>query len=134
MKVREGYGISNCFIAMVNKVVTATNFSFGYCFTKVAMEVPMVDVDAAAYASNVESSNFEVGETLFYTRDGWSGLVKAKALCIDEDGVLRIAVRTSVEKEIHTTKEFLSSPNNPGIGWIPSSIPEFRSTANQYLI
>ena len=58
------------------------NFKFGCCFTKVATEVPMVDVDAAAYTSDVESSNVEVGETFFYTRDGWSGLVKIKALRI----------------------------------------------------
>ena len=56
---------------MVNKVVnTATTFSFGCCFTKVAVEIPMVYIDAAAYASDVESSNFEVEETLFYTRGG----------------------------------------------------------------
>ena len=32
--------------------------------------------------------------------------------------------------EIETTREFLKSPNNPDIGWIPSSVPEFKSTAN----
>ena len=46
---------------MVNKVVdTATNFKFGCCFIKVAAEDPMVDVDAAAYASDVETSFFQV--------------------------------------------------------------------------
>ena len=90
----------------------------------------MVDIDATAYSSDIESSTFEVGETLFYTRDGWSALVKVKALHIDEDDVLRITARTSAGEEIHTTKEFLRSPNNPDIGWIPSSIPEFRSTAD----
>ena len=43
----------------------------------------MVDVDAAAYASDVDSSNVEVGGKLFYTRDRWSGLVKVKTLRID---------------------------------------------------
>ena len=61
----------------------------------------MVDIDAAAYASDIESSTFEVGETLFYTRCGWSGLVKVKALRIDKDGVLRITARTSAGEEIH---------------------------------
>ena len=56
---------------MVKKVVnTATNFRFDCCFTKVAVEVPMVDIDAAAYASDIESLAFEVGNTLFFTRDG----------------------------------------------------------------
>ena len=39
-------------------------------------------------------------------------------------------MRTSAEEEKHTTKEFLRSPNNPDIGWIPSLISEFRSTAD----
>ena len=65
---------------LLDKVVdTATNFSFGCCFTKVAVEVPMIDIDAAAHALDIELSDFEVGETLFYTRDGWSGLVKSQS-------------------------------------------------------
>ena len=94
MQIREGYDVSNCFTAMANKVVnTATNSRFGCCFTKVAVEIPMVGVDAEAYASDAEFSNCEVGETLFYTRDGWSGLVNIKALHMDEDGVLHIRER-----------------------------------------
>ena len=65
---------------MVNEVVgTVTNFSFSCCFTKVAVEVPMVDIDAAAHALDIELSDFEVGKTLFYTRDGWSDLVKSQS-------------------------------------------------------
>ena len=73
----------------------------------------MVDVDAAAYVSDIESSNFEAGK--FYTRDGQSDLANVKALCIDEDVVLRITVRTSAGEEIYTTKEFLRCHDNPDI-------------------
>ena len=90
---------------MVSKVInTATNFNFSCCFTKLASGDPVASVDAAAYATNIQSSNFEVGETLFHTRDGWSGLVKVKTLHTDEGGVLRITVRTSANEEIQTTK------------------------------
>jgi hypothetical protein len=82
-----------------------------------------------AFASAVDSAVFEVGETLFYTKEGWSGLVKVKALILDADDVLRITVTTTDGKEIETTREFLKSPNNPDIGWIPASVPEFKSTA-----
>ena len=75
----------------------------------------MVDVDAAAYVSDIESSNSESGNTFFYTRDGQSDLFNVKAMRIDKDVVLRITVRTSAEEEIHTTKEFLRSPDNPDI-------------------
>ena len=80
MQIREGYSVSNCFTDMVNKVVnTATNFSFGCCFTKVAVavEVPMVEIDAAAYASDIESSNFEVGVT--YTTHEMAGQALSKS-------------------------------------------------------
>ena len=44
--------------------------------------------------------------------------------------MLRITVTTSDAEEIENTREFLKSPNNPDVGWIPSSVPEFKSTAN----
>ena len=105
MQIKEGYGTSSYFTVLVSKVInTATSFNFSCCFTKLASGDPVASVDAAAYATDIKSSTFEVGETLFYTRDGWSGLVKVKSLHIDEGGVLRITVRTSANKEIQTTK------------------------------
>ena len=69
-----------------------------------------------AFASTVDSTIFEAGETLFYTKEDWSGLVKVKSLILDPDDVLRITVTTSDGKEIETTREILKSPNNQYIG------------------
>ena len=31
--------------------------------------------------------------------------------------------------DIITTKEHIRSPNNPDVGWIPSSVPEYKKSA-----
>ena len=49
-----------------------------------------------------------------------------KSFFLDETNVLRIFVTNSDGEEIITTKEHLRSPSNPDIGWIPSSVPEYK--------
>ena len=70
------------------------------------------------------SELFDIGETIFFANDGWSGLVKAKSFSMDKTNFLRILVTNSNGDGIITTKEHLSSPRNPDVGWIPSSVPE----------
>ena len=72
---------------------------------------------------------FEVGETLFCIKDGWSGLVKVKSIYMDDASVLRFVVTDSDDEEIITTQENLRSPSDPDVGWIPSSIPEYNLAA-----
>ena len=55
----------------------------------------------------IKTELFDIGETLFFTNDGWSGLVKVKSLSFDESNVLRIVVSNSNGKDIITTKERL---------------------------
>ena len=81
--------------------------------------------------TDVKQELFEVGETLFYAKEGWSGLVKVKSLALDENGVLRIVVMNSNGEDITTAREFLRSPGNPDIGWIPTSVPEYQSRAKE---
>ena len=75
---------------------------------------------------DILSELFDIGETLFFTNDGWSGLVKVKSVSLDEANVLRIVVTNSNGDDIVTTKEHLRSPANPDVGWIPSSVPEYK--------
>ena len=72
------------------------------------------------------SELFDIGETLFFTNNGWSGLVKVKSFSLDKTNVLRIIVTNSNGDDIIITKEHLRSPNNPDVGWIPSSVPEYK--------
>ena len=77
----------------------------------------------------ITSELFDIGETIFFTNNGWSGLVKVKSFSLEKINVLRIIVTKSNVDDIITTKEHLSSPNNPDVGWIPSTVPESKQSA-----
>ena len=78
---------------------------------------------------DIMSELFDIGETIFFTNDEWSGLVKVKSFSLDETNVLRIVVTNSNGDDIITTKEHLRLPRNPYLGWIPSSVPEYKQSA-----
>ena len=125
MQIHQGFGLSTFYSVLVNEVVnTAVNLKYSWCFTKT--ETHSYEV----YTSEIETSTFEVGKTLFYAKDGWSGLVKIKSLSIDSEGVVHVLVVSTSGKEIATTREHLRPPDNPNIGQIPSTVPDYRSTAN----
>ena len=65
---------------------------------------------------NTVSEFFEIGETLFLTNYGWSGLVKVKSFSLDKAKILKIVVTNTNGDNIVTTKEHLRSPPNPVIG------------------
>ena len=52
-----------------------------------------------------------------------------KYFSLDETNVLRIIVTNINGDDIITTKENLRSPNNPYVGWIPRSVPEYKQSA-----
>ena len=64
------------------------------------------------------SELFDIGETLFFTNDGWSGLVKVKYFSLDETNVLRIVVTNNNGYDIITNKEYLRLLRNPPNIWI----------------
>ena len=61
----------------------------------------------ASSQDDITSELFDIGETLFFTNDGWSGLVKVKYFSLDKTNVLRIIVTNSNGDDIITTKEYL---------------------------
>ena len=78
----------------------------------------------ATSQNDIVSEFFEIGETLFLTNDGRSGLVKVKSFSLDEANTLNIVVTNTNGDNIVTTKENICSPSNPDIGWIPESASE----------
>ena len=76
----------------------------------------------ASSQDDITSELFDIGETLFFTNNGWSGLVKVKSFYLDKKNVLRIIVKNSNGDDIITTKEHFRSPKNPDVGWISSSV------------
>ena len=83
----------------------------------------------ASSQDDITSELFDIGETLFFTNNGWSGLVKVKSFSLDKTNVLRIIVTNINGDDIITTKEHLCLPNNPDVGWIPSLVPEYKQSA-----
>ena len=58
----------------------------------------------ASSQDDITSELFNIGETLFFTNNGWSGLVKVKYFSLDKTNVLRIIVSNSNGDDIITTK------------------------------
>ena len=52
-----------------------------------------------------------------------------KYFSLDKTNVLRIIVTNSNGDDIITTKEHLSSLNNPDVGWITSSVTDYKQSA-----
>ena len=52
-----------------------------------------------------------------------------KSFSMDETNVLRVVVTNSNGDDIITTKEYLRSPSNPDVRWIPSSVTEYKQSA-----
>ena len=125
MQINQGFGFSTFYSVLANKVVnTAMYFEYSCYFTKI--ETHPYEV----YISEAEMSTFEIGETLFCAKDGWSCLVKITSLSIDSEGAVHILVVSTSGKKIAITREHLRPPENLDIDWIPSTVPEYRSTAN----
>ena len=73
---------------------------------------------------------FDVGETVFFSKDGYSTFVKIKSFQLDDSNVLHFTVTSSDGTEIVTTRENLCAPKISDIGWIPQSVPEYKSAAH----
>ena len=79
----------------------------------------------ATSQNDIVSKFFEIGETLFLTNDGWSGLVKVRSFSLDKANILKVVVKNTNGENIVTNKEHLCSPSNPDIVWIPDSATEY---------
>ena len=83
----------------------------------------------ASSQDDITSELFDIGDNIFFTNIGWSGLVKLKYFSLDKTNILRIIVTNSNGDDIITNKEYLHSPNNPYVGWIPSLVTEYKQSA-----
>lgn len=75
------------------------------------------------------SETFEVGETVFYAKEGLNLIVKVQSIQL-QDNEFHIQVVDSNSVKFTTTAEYLRDPNNLDIGWIPTSIPGYRASAD----
>ncbi len=58
---------------------------------------------------------------------------KVLSICISDCSQMSICIRTTAGDEVTTTRECLHKPDNPDIGHIPASIPQFCSAANDLM-
>ena len=133
MSINEGFSLSRTYRAMVSKVVnTKVNPLFSCHFTHLDCEEGCACGHSHAHGTfkDLKTEVFEVGETLIYSKNGYTSFVKVKAIELDDNNVLQLRVVQQNNEELLTTKEFLRSPGNPDIGWIPTSVPEYASAAN----
>ena len=148
--INEGFSLATIYTAMISRVINPfSGHQYSCCFTQMDDDVGEPTMSKSddndevtchhAHTNMVEPHSesaetvlelFEIGETLYYVNNGWSGLVKVKSFKLDENGIIRFVV-TSIasEEDIETTSDHLRSPSNPDIGWIPTSVPEYRSTS-----
>ena len=50
--------------------------------------------------------------------------MRIENIFLDKDGCLRFKVRTKNDEMIETNRESLKAPDDPDIGWIPTTISE----------
>ena len=136
VSINEGYSLATIYRAMVSKVIyTSAADQYSCCFTHINDDTDELTISKSlhvastcgchhAHTSSVETHSepdtvlelFEIGETLYYANDGWSGLVKVKSFDFDENGTLQFVVTSlALEEDITTTTEHLRSPSNPDI-------------------
>ena len=145
ISINEGFALSTMFRALVSRVINTSNHSkYGCCYFKMnddANKNPSIhehdkysaccshQSTFASSKDDITSELFDIGETLFFTNNGWSGMVKEKSFSLDKTNVLRIVLTNSNGDDITTTKEYLCLPSNPDVGWIPSFVPEYKQSA-----
>ena len=123
--VNEGFSLSGIYTQMVGaKVFTPKQ----HCHFHASNLIPNNDEPKI----NVELSYdmFHVGETLLYTNAGQTLYVRIEEIRLDEKAILRFRVRTTNDEVIETTKEYLRSPDDPDIGWIPTTLSEKNEAAS----
>ena len=133
LAINEGFSLATMFRALVCKVVNPSiQPNHSCCFTDLdgeSTDGSCTSCDSFALSSDLQMEAYEVGETIFYSKDGFSTLAKITAITLDKNNVLRYSLRTSGGDEVSTTREHIRSPDTPDVGWIPSSVPEYSRSA-----
>ena len=131
MPINEGFTVVTTYRAIVSKVINTVIKPRYNCNATILDSECSESCSKNAFATeaNISRELFDVGETLVYSKEGFTSLVKVKSLHLDSSNVLRISVEMQDGKCVETTREHLRSPNNPDIGWIPTSLPTYESAA-----
>ena len=130
MPINKGFSLYGIYRTLVSKIISPTiNPQHSCCFTHVHHPDQCACHSATVDGSELTTELFEIGETLVYTKEGHSLLVRVSDVCVDSNNVLKIKCTDANNEEIETTREFLRSPANPDIGWIPSTIPEYAQVS-----
>ena len=127
LPVNEGWSIFSLYSRIVGtKVVLEKQ----HCHCHASHLIPDDSVDSPA-PKPVDLSNdfFHVGETLLFSREGRTVYVRVVRIAVGADSVLRFVMKPSDGDEFETTREFLRAPDDPDIGWIPSTPPEMKHVA-----
>ena len=132
LSINEGFSQSRVYRVLVSKVInTDIHQEHSCCFTRLDDDDRSTCIKQAhSVCDNMTTELFDVGETVFFSKDGYSTFVKIKSFKLDDSNVLRFTVNASDGTEIVTTREHLRAPDNPDIGWIPKSVPEYKSAAH----
>ena len=127
MTINEGFSFATMYRALVSKVINPkVSHQHSCCMTDLDH-----DDSSADPGSDLETELFEIGKTLFYTQEGFSGLVKVKSFALYDSNVLQFTIENSNGDEMITTRDYLRSPSNPDIGWIPTSVPEYQTSSTR---
>ena len=70
---------------------------------------------------------------ILYTNSGQTLYVWIDEISLDEKTILQFRVRNTNDEVIETTKESLLSPDDPDIGWIPTTLPEKKEAASNLI-
>ena len=73
---------------------------------------------------------FHVDEMLLHSNSGHTKYVPIEEILFDDEKVWQFCVRTKSEGLIEATKEYLLAPEDPDIGWTPTTIPDKTDVAS----
>ena len=132
LPINEGFSVHSIFRGIVSRVINPSISSENSCCLTCLDHDTLQQDNKAAWATSSDTSDiFEVGETLFYTKDGKSAIVKIVAVSLDDDHVLRFSVKDANGKIFEVTREHLRCPETPDIGWIPTSKSEYQQSSRE---
>ena len=113
---------------VIQKWMTTTRMIRTLPNMKSTQRAVVVDLCLYHLRMTLRQSYLILEKLFFFTNNGWSGLAKVKYFSLDETNVLSIVVTNSNGDDIITTKEYLCFLSNPYVGWIPSSVLEYKQS------
>ncbi len=128
MSINDGFNLHSLWTQMIGRKVCPAKL---HCHCSSLEHHPDGDIVGSKFDSikdvavDLAKSLFHVGETLLYSNSGHSTLAKVIKIEFDDFGKMNIRIKMAAGDEIGTTCETLREPDNPDIGHIPATIPEY---------